>query len=475
MARQRRDSSSSDGVNEIGARDGLLQLARSSMGRQWGTDNRNFGRLVKHINFSAPFAITHSIVLLIFYYSLIPDEYECVLWTPDISYLSEATFPWRDSLFKKSEDIVEWIFVLIAVSLFAFVVRFWSRVSWFGRDDHFYRAQRTYASFRTISNMQKSKVSPVYQCLNQWAVKALHIESIFDFPARHQRNQQRNVLLRQLCFAAYLFLTPLCSLVLSLASLGYTLAQNVGSSDGILALCSNSTAVVIINTLIQCLLLKYIANKLVQLELSTEIEDNQLRSQKYTETLYCIGIWSKVIWPVIVTVILDESCYRYYLKFTSDLNELFTFWGSGQIGEDAYRAGTCLQNVAAIYTPVWLTQMLFGLLFEPAMTMLRNHRLYIRTEAWCRRKLGLKDSIDEEEYLIAKVEEAQNAISVMLISLDVGIGFCMWSPLLLLFVCTLTPFVYVSFYMNAAQKTYLCSEFSRFCKGWSRFKAVWFV
>ena len=429
----------------------LFQLAKSGFSRKWRTDTRGFGRLVKHVNCFAPFAILHALAVLILYFILIPKEYSCVLWSPDIAYLSESSFPWRNALFSQAEKAAQWVFIFIGMSLYVFCVLFWSKLSKFGLDDHFHRSQRIYDTLRGISALQKARVLPEYRCLNAWAVNAQGIKHISDVTDRQQKNKTRHVFLRGSYMAVYLTLTPVGSLVLSIASLGYTLAKNVGSSEGILLLCGNSTAVVAISTLLQALLLKPMANKLVQIRLSVEISDSQAYSKTYTETLFYMGIWSKVVWPVLLTVFLDESCYRYYLKFSPDLNELFTFWGSGQTGTEAYRAGTCVRNVVSIFTPVWLTQMLVGLVIQPAWSMLSTHNLFRKTQEWGRRKLK-QEAQTEHEYLEDNVHEAQVCISTVLVHLDVGVGFCMWAPILLLFACALIPFTFVALYMDAARE-----------------------
>ena len=62
----------------------------------------------------------------------------------------------------------------------------------------------------------------------------------------------------------------------------------------------------ILKALLQLVLLSPITNLLVRIRLIVEVPDALYYSQKYTQTLFVLKGLSKVFWPTVMTVLLDE-------------------------------------------------------------------------------------------------------------------------------------------------------------------------
>ena len=278
------------------------------MSAKWEVEGRSIPRLIKYINKFSGIAIVHSLAFLILYLVVLPHGYSCVMWGPDISYFSESLFPWRGMLFTRGETASQWMFLLVGSSLYVWSALFWGRQSAFGTDQHCNQALRIYSGLKTVANLDKTNSRLEHKYLNEWVSNSLGVHGIVDICGRHEKMKKRRVLVRLGCVVLFWLLQPMCALFLSLPSLGYTLSQNISSTGGILVLCNNSTVVVALEVCLSLLVLQKLTDALVRIRMSVEIQDDVEYNKKFTQTLFVIKVLSKVIWPVILTVILDESC-----------------------------------------------------------------------------------------------------------------------------------------------------------------------
>ena len=116
----------------------------------------------------------------------------------------------------------------------------------------------------------------------------------------------------------------------------YYALQNVQSTSGFLSVCSSSLNVIVLNSIMMSCFLDPMVSALTHLRQRYEVPDELAYSSNRTQTLYVLQFLSNAIWPVVVTMLLDEyvlirvaailtthsfpcrNCFRNYLAFSSE-------------------------------------------------------------------------------------------------------------------------------------------------------------
>ena len=166
-----------------------------------------------------------------------------------------------------------------------------------------------------------------------------------------------------------------------------------------------------------------------------QVKDEIGFNRHRANTLYVLLFFSDLVCPVVLTACLDENCLRGYLNFSEDINKIMEYWDNVNFqGAAAYRPGFCLQKLVVIYSPIWLVQASMSAFLASSVTLVQNTVPYNNIMYRIR---GLNQEEHKKEQLEDAQEKAQSEIASLLVNMTTGIGFGLWSPLLVLFTSIL--------------------------------------
>lgn len=156
-----------------------------------------------------------------------------------------------------------------------------------------------------------------------------------------------------------------------------------------------------------------------------------------------------------------ESCFRMYLYLSPDLKKISDFWEMNEIGVcfdgnafteskmqvDGFRAGFCVTKTVTTFNPVWLSNMIMCMLLTPSISMVKQFPIYRRAVRKVQKKLRLQEQ-SHTETVEAAVLDLEYVVAEFLLNITVGIGFSLWSPILLLFSAALSPLHLLGFQIS---------------------------
>ena len=96
--------------------------------------------------------------------------------------------------------------------------------------------------------------------------------------------------------------------------------------------------------------------------------------QAQANSLLVFNVVAVLIASVVAVSVLDESCLRYYLRFSEDLKSLMDTWGVGQLGADAYRQQFCSRTLVTHFSWIWITLLLFATFLSPVLSLVNPIR-----------------------------------------------------------------------------------------------------
>ena len=166
--------------------------------------------------------------------------------------------------------------------------------------------------------------------------------------------------------------------LLSIPGFAYLIAQSVGSY-GVLKLFSNATVVSISGILLKSFLYR-VATLLARFRqwfylIDAVADRNSLplvgvRFNLWrTKSMFIITWAVDIVAPIACIMAFDESCLRYYLKFSPSISAVMGYWDIGQTGFEAYRTGFCLQKLVNVFSPVWCTTACLSVFVSPTKKM----------------------------------------------------------------------------------------------------------
>eukprot|EP00658_Telonema_sp_P-2_P027978 TRINITY_DN21526_c0_g1_i1.p1 TRINITY_DN21526_c0_g1~~TRINITY_DN21526_c0_g1_i1.p1 ORF type:complete len:301 (-),score=57.28 TRINITY_DN21526_c0_g1_i1:419-1321(-) len=140
-----------------------------------------------------------------------------------------------------------------------------------------------------------------------------------------------------------------------------------------------------------------------------------------------------VLAPVVFVIVLDESCLRYYLQFSTDLASLMQAWGIAQQGWEAYRPGFCSRRLLSEFSYVWLIYTLIQGLFGPSVALLKAHPTIERWLVWIETSCS-REELDDRARTLDLASSSQQTLASTLTLFVVAASFGTMVPLLLLVV-----------------------------------------
>ena len=147
------------------------------------------------------------------------------------------------------------------------------------------------------------------------------------------------------------------------------LATNVPTDGWYVALLSNSFIIAAIKMGFSNLFIPWSATLVANILLSNQramltsesiIELNKVKLVSSLAT----DLTSKILAPIILIFVLDDSCARFYLLFDDDLLEMLRNWGLAQQGVAALREGLCTRRLIEDFGVVWLTVLVLSTLLD---------------------------------------------------------------------------------------------------------------
>ena len=289
----------------------MQQMVEQMIDTDWQAQRGARYRLLRHGNSFAPFCAACGAGLVTFYSVLnrywgagAVNCFDCMMWSHEISAVGGYMYPSRNTLFNRPEDFGQWFILTCSLVLYFLCACFWGKRSQFVGDTHNTTAIKVYAGLLKISELEKCQTS-TFRAFNQWVVNALKVHGVSDISQRTSRLQ--STAKHRLCGCLSWILHFPAALTISWPSLLFSISKNVASATGIMAVCSNSTVVVVLNLLLRMLLLDVMVKGLAKLQRVGTInwESSQNYNKRRVLSLYVLTFLSNVCFPVLVTFWLD--------------------------------------------------------------------------------------------------------------------------------------------------------------------------
>eukprot|EP00656_Telonema_subtile_P056530 TRINITY_DN9049_c0_g1_i1.p1 TRINITY_DN9049_c0_g1~~TRINITY_DN9049_c0_g1_i1.p1 ORF type:complete len:1372 (-),score=167.80 TRINITY_DN9049_c0_g1_i1:1954-6069(-) len=180
---------------------------------------------------------------------------------------------------------------------------------------------------------------------------------------------------------------PLAMLA-SAPAFGFVVAKNVRSDSWVLQFAGSTAVLAVVKLSWSAHLLPSLTRILARVRHG--VRAHQLLSPSIAIRLYKSQVGSMLISelvalilaPMLSTLLLDESCLRYYLMLDGGLRSLFEAWGIAQDGYEAYRPGYCTRRLLSEFVYVWLTMVLISGLFTPSFELLRSLGWHRRAQSY---------------------------------------------------------------------------------------------
>jgi len=168
--------------------------------------------------------------------------------------------------------------------------------------------------------------------------------------------------------------------------------------------------------------------------LATRVHKAQANSLLWLETV------TVLITPMLAVFVLDESCLRYYLAFSTNLRSIMTTWGIGQQGVNAYRHQFCSRTLVSQFSWVWISMLVIEMCAGPAMKLIQAQPRVQELEAKISKLVQRSRCKTESEVLATNHEQQaikeayshQVQIVATYRTLLIGVAFGSLSPLLML-------------------------------------------
>eukprot|EP00656_Telonema_subtile_P032895 TRINITY_DN3619_c0_g1_i7.p1 TRINITY_DN3619_c0_g1~~TRINITY_DN3619_c0_g1_i7.p1 ORF type:complete len:446 (+),score=90.80 TRINITY_DN3619_c0_g1_i7:119-1456(+) len=160
------------------------------------------------------------------------------------------------------------------------------------------------------------------------------------------------------------------------------------------SIVGNSLVCATLTGVIDALLVPPVARLLVYIQgeynHNTEIPTLIQKGKAQLTMMVNLSFVLSIIVPIVLVVTLDHSCFRYYIKFAPDLEELLDSWDSAQTGIAAYRKGFCTRRLIELYGCVWAARILMMIVTGPILQYLKSSRSLQRVVTTGMGNLGLK-------------------------------------------------------------------------------------
>eukprot|EP00656_Telonema_subtile_P012155 TRINITY_DN16103_c0_g1_i1.p1 TRINITY_DN16103_c0_g1~~TRINITY_DN16103_c0_g1_i1.p1 ORF type:complete len:467 (+),score=98.36 TRINITY_DN16103_c0_g1_i1:95-1495(+) len=280
--------------------------------------------------------------------------------------------------------------------------------------------------------------------LGVWKAKVLGSRQDINRRRRYTRT-------RMLCGLAGGLLHTVLVGVFMLPSVFYMMEQNVERLPTVFAPFKYSVVVVACNVCMVRFVLPSAAIVAAHLARYGLEEDVIAFDMCRLRTLFWVAYCGGVVGPVLSTVLLDENCLRYYLKFSPNLLKIMEIWEIAMTGASAYRHGFCLSKVIYVYAPIWHITAALDVLLLPSVMVLQATSLYEKVRCFVQSKLPFWKAVEgQDEQLENQVKAAQSRVATVLSAFCVGVGFGVWSPTLLFFLALQGPtFLFASLLVDA--------------------------
>eukprot|EP00656_Telonema_subtile_P014933 TRINITY_DN17732_c0_g1_i2.p1 TRINITY_DN17732_c0_g1~~TRINITY_DN17732_c0_g1_i2.p1 ORF type:complete len:559 (-),score=88.77 TRINITY_DN17732_c0_g1_i2:50-1726(-) len=248
---------------------------------------------------------------------------------------------------------------------------------------------------------------------------------------------KHNLLSRKVQF--YLLHVPVL-MVSSLPVMVYVLAQNISADDSpVLSFMANSVAIAVVNLGARQVMAPRVASWLARLKLNVK-SDAELSSdwaivycKAQVESLLLYDVGVNLVAPMMLVLLLDENCLRFYVGFTTDLHTLFENWGIAQTGSAAYRQKYCSRELVAQFTYVWVSSIVINMFLAPITRMVEptfdEFKKTMRAKYACEQ---CQSKLDYRSLLLQRAKATQLELSAMLSDLVTCVVFGVLVPQLLL-------------------------------------------
>ena len=284
----------------------------------WILEKKPRKRLLKKMSWFSTYLLAIGIATLALYIAMrlhVDVNLSCFIWNLDATSLPSPYIS-RDGA-----DISSWLLTLLAVVLNVGCLHMWLQTT---MDTQVHESKVILATLQVIlAQCCAVREISTASCIENWK------QRVHSTPRQQQHNVQR--LCKHILFkAVYSLLHLLVIAILSIPAFTYMIAQSVGSY-GVFQLFSNSTLVSIWGILLKSYLYQT-ATMLARFrkrwdpdahgmsDSSTGIRFNQWR----TKSMFIILWAADIVVPLSSILLFDESCLRYYLKFSPSIRGVAT-------------------------------------------------------------------------------------------------------------------------------------------------------
>eukprot|EP00656_Telonema_subtile_P025488 TRINITY_DN2756_c0_g1_i12.p1 TRINITY_DN2756_c0_g1~~TRINITY_DN2756_c0_g1_i12.p1 ORF type:complete len:1090 (+),score=311.24 TRINITY_DN2756_c0_g1_i12:218-3487(+) len=193
--------------------------------------------------------------------------------------------------------------------------------------------------------------------------------------------QQHHWKERYLRRGLYVMAIAFFSAVFALPTFVFILSVNIptGGSSWIWKVVGNSTAIALVKMTINQVIVPPLTQRLAKL-MGGSPQVRGLDRARYNIRLngwavnaaFALRTLSTDLSAIIATVLLDETCLRYWLLFSPSIAKLVEAFNLKMTGYHAYRENTCARTIVYLYAYVWLTTIFAEMMIFPAIKLVRE-------------------------------------------------------------------------------------------------------